>query len=77
MMSAQASDDAGTTIWADVIHADFQTVISRREQNISTYLFCTAERMFITNIMENSSLIQARFPVKIDEVWIDLSLCVK
>ena len=30
MTSAQASDDIGSTIWADVIHADFQTVIARR-----------------------------------------------
>ena len=27
MTSAQANDDAGSTIWADVIHADFETVI--------------------------------------------------
>ena len=37
MTSAQTSDGA------DVIRADFQMVISRHLQNISTYLFCTAE----------------------------------
>ena len=47
--------------WADVIHADFQTVISRVQQNISTCLFCTAERMLRTVMMQNSRLIQACF----------------
>ena len=44
------TDDVGSSQWwrrlhdwADVIHADFQMVISRYLQNISTYLFCTAE----------------------------------
>ena len=36
MTSAQASDDVGSTIEADVIHADFQTAISRYLQNIDT-----------------------------------------
>ena len=62
--------------WADVIHADFQTVISRVQQNINTYPFCTAERMLRTVIMQNSRLIQACFPIKIDEVWID-RFCVR
>ena len=62
--------------WADVIHADFQTVISCVQQNISTYPFCTAERMLRTVIMQNSRLIQACFPIKIDEVWID-RFCVR
>ena len=57
--------------WADVIHADFQTVIYRYVQNISTCLFCIAETMLITIIMQNSKLIQACFPIKIDKVWID------
>ena len=47
--------------WADVIHADFQTVISRYLQNISTYLSCAAERMSRTIIMQNSRMIQACF----------------
>ena len=62
--------------WADVIHADFQTVISRYLQNISTYLFCTAERMLRTIIMQNSRMIQACFPIKIDKVWMD-RFCVR
>ena len=62
--------------WADVIHVDFQTVISRVQQNISTYPFCTAERMLRTVIMQNSRLIQACFPIKIDEVWIG-RFCVR
>ena len=62
--------------WADVIHADFQTVLSDYLQNISTYLFCTAERMLRPIIMQNSRLIHACFPIKIDEVWID-RFCVR
>ena len=62
--------------WADVIHADFQTVISPVQQNISTYPFCTAERMLRTVIMQSSRLIQACFPIKIDQVWIE-RLCVR
>ena len=68
MTSAQANDDVSSTIeptsslaWADVIHADFQTVMSHHLQNISTYLFCTAERMLRTIIMENSRLIRHAF----------------
>ena len=62
--------------WADVIHADFQRVISRYLQNISAYLFCTTEIMLRTIIMQNSRLIHAYFPLKIDEVWID-RFCVR
>ena len=47
--------------WADVILADFQTVISRYLHKISTYLFCEAERIFRTIIMQNCTLIQAYF----------------
>ena len=78
MTSAQASDDVGSVVeptsslaWADVILADFQRVISRYLQNIRIYFFYTAERMLRTIIMKNSKLIQACFPIKIDEVWID------
>ena len=76
MTSAQIVEPTSSLAWADVIHADFQTVISRRLQNISTYLFCTAERMLRTVIMQNSRLIQACFPIKIDEVRID-RFCVR
>ena len=78
MTSAQASDDFGSIVepmsslaWADVILADFQRDISRYLQNISIYIFDTAERMLRIIIMQNSRLIQAYFPIKIDEVWID------
>ena len=43
---------------------------------ISTYLFFTAERMLRIIIMQNSRLIQARFPIKIEEIWID-PFCVR
>ena len=76
-------DDVGSIVeptsslaCADVIHTDFQTVISRYLQNIGPYLFCTATRMFRIIIMQNSRLIQASFPIKIDEVWID-RFCVR
>ena len=59
----------------DVTHADFQAIISRYLQNIST-LFCTVERMIRTIIMQNSRLVNACFPIKSDEVWID-RFCVR
>ena len=49
----------------------FSTVISRYLQNITTCLFYTSKRMLRTIIMQNSRLIQASFPIKIDEFWID------
>ena len=42
----------------NVIHADFHTVISHYLQNVSTYLFCTAERMVKTIIVQNSRRIE-------------------
>ena len=69
-------DDVGSSHdWADVIHANFQMVVSRL-QKISTNLFCTAERMLRIIIMQNSGPIQAYFPIKIEEVWID-RFCVR
>ena len=50
--------------WADVILADFQTVISHYLQNISTEFFCAAERMLRTIIMQIFRLIQAFFVAK-------------
>ena len=76
MTSAQAKWWRRLHDWADVIHADFQTVVSRYLQNISTYLFCTTERMLRTIIMQNSRMIQACYHIKIDEVWID-RYCVR
>ena len=83
MTSTQASDDVGSIVeptsslaWADVILSDFQRVISRYLQKIRIYFFYTAERMLRIIIMQNSKLIQACFPIKIDEVWID-RFCVR
>ena len=42
----------------------------------NTSLFCTADRMYGTIILQNSRLIYACFPIKIDEVWID-RFCVR
>ena len=58
--------------WADVVHARFSNGYISLSTNISTSLFCTAERILRTIIiMQNSRLIQECFPTKIDEVWID------
>ena len=76
MTSAQGQWWRRLLKWADVIHADFQTVISRVQQNISTYPFCTAERMLRTVIIQNSRQIRACFPIKIDEVRFD-RFCVR
>ena len=62
--------------WADVIRADFQTVVSHYLHNVNTRLFCTADRMFRTIIIQNSRLIYACFPIKINEVWIN-RFCVR
>ena len=40
------------------------------------FTFTIHERMLRTIIMQNSKLIQACFPIKIDEVWID-RFCVR
>ena len=76
MTSAQLWSRRHHWPWADVIRADFQTVISRYLHNVNTRLFCTADRMFTTIIILNSRLIYACFPIKIDEVWID-RFCVR
>ena len=74
--SAQIVEPTSSLAWADVIHADFEKVISRGLQNISTYLFCTAERMLRNIIVQNFRLIQACFPIQVDEVWID-RFCIR
>ena len=76
MTSAQLWSRRHHLPWADVIRADFQTVISRYLHNVNTRFFCTADRMFRTIIMQNSRLVYACFPIKIDEVWID-RFCVR
>ena len=62
--------------WADVILADFQRVISRFLQDISTYLSCTAQRVLRTIFMQKSKPKYACLPSKIVEVWID-RFCVR
>ena len=49
---------------------------NRYLHNVNTRLFCTADRMFRTIIMQNFRLNYACFPIKIDEVWID-RFCVR
>ena len=65
MTSAQLWSQRHHWPWADVIRADFQTVISRYLHNVNTRLFCTADRMFRTITMQNFRLIYACFPIKI------------
>ena len=76
MTSAQLWSRRHHLPWADVIRVDFQTVISRYLHNVNTRFFCTADRMFRTIIMQNSRLVYACFPIKIDEDWID-RFCVR
>ena len=76
MTSAQLWSRRHHWPWADVIRADFQAVISRYLHNVNTRLFCTADKMFRTIIMQNSRLIYACFPIKIDKVWMD-RFCVR
>ena len=61
MTSAQLWSRRHHWPWADVIRADFQTVISRYLHNVNTRFFCTADRMFGTIIMQNFRLIYACF----------------
>ena len=58
-------------VWADVILANFQRVISCYLQDISTYLSCTAQRVLRTIFMQNSKPKYACLPNKIVEVWIN------
>ena len=64
MTSAQLWSRRHHWPWADVIRADFQTVISRYLHNVNTRLFSTADKMFRTIIMQNSRLVYACFPIK-------------
>ena len=76
MTSAQWWSRRHRRAWADVILADFQRVISRYLQDISTYLSCTAQRVFRTVFMQKSKPKYACLPSKIVEVWID-RFCVR
>ena len=68
MTSAQLWSQRHHSPWVNVIRADFQTVISRYLQNVKTRIFCTADTMFRTIIMQNSRLIYACLPIKIDVI---------
>ena len=63
-------------VWADVILADFQKVISRYLQYISTNLSCTGPRVLGTIFMQKSKPKYACLPNKIVEDWID-RFCVR
>ena len=71
-------DDVGSIVeptsslaWADVIHANFQRVISRYIKNVSTCLSSKAQRGLRTIFIQKSKLKYAYLPSKIVSVWID------
>ena len=64
-------EPASSLVWADVILADFQRVMSRYLQYISTYHSCTAQRVLRTIFMQKSKPKYACLPSKIVELWID------
>ena len=79
----RGKDDVGSIVeptpslvWADIILADIQRVISRYLPNISTYLSCTAQRVLRTIFMQKFKPKNACLPSKIVEVWID-RFCVR
>ena len=76
MTSAQSWSRRHHWLSADVIHADFQRVISRYIQNISTCLSCKAQRGLRTMFIQKSKPKYAYLPSKIVAVWID-RFCVR
>ena len=65
------TDDVGSIVeptsslgWADFILADFQSVITRYMQNISTYLSCTAQIVLKPLFMQRSKPKYAYLPNK-------------
>ena len=69
-------EPTSSMVWADLILADFQRVISRYMQDISTYLSCITERVLRTTFMQKSKPKYACLSGKIVEVWID-RFCVR
>ena len=67
-------EPTSSLVWA-LILADFQRVISRYLQDISTYRSCTAQRVLRTIFMQKSKAKYAYLPSKIIKVWID-QFCV-
>ena len=49
-------EPTSSMVWADLILADFQRVISRYMQDISTYLSCIAQRVLRTTFMQKSKI---------------------
>ena len=76
MTSAQSWSGRHHWTWADVIRANFQRVISRYIQNISTCLFHKAQRGLRTIFIKKSKPKYAYLPSKIVAVWID-RFCVR
>ena len=76
MTSAQSWSRRHHLSWADVIHADFQRVISRYIHNISTCLSSKSQRGIRTISIQKSKLKYAYLPSKIVAVWID-RFCVR
>ena len=64
--SAQSRSQRHRRVWADVILADFQRVISPYLQDISTYLSCAAQRVLWTVFMQKSKPKYVCLPSKID-----------
>ena len=63
-------------VWAHIILADFQKVISPYLQHISTYLSGTAQRVLRTIFIQKSKPKYACLPSKIVKVWID-RFCIR
>ena len=64
-------EPTSSLVWAGVIPADFQRVISCYVQNISTYLSCNVQRVLRTTFLQKSKPKYAYIPNKVVEVWID------
>ena len=66
-------EPTSSLVWGDVILADFQRVVSRYLQDISTYLsyIIQSQRVLRTIFMQKSKPKYACLPSKIVEVWID------
>ena len=62
-------EPTSSVVWA-LILTDFQRVISRYLQDISTYRSCTAQRVLRTIFMQKSKAKYAYLPSKIIKVWI-------
>ena len=71
MKSYQTSDDVGSAIEPTPSAPIFKRLYLIINNTLALTLFCTAEIMLRIIIKQNSRLVQACFPSKIIEVWID------